>query len=306
MAWLYLMMATKNGPPRALPSVVQTRKWRKAPTRHALSGEQAGQHLDASDDHVVKVGVADHRGDHPGEYDLTDRIPRRGHEPGYQPHQPAGQEAAQQDDVPGMLGHGSGNFAKDAAIDDPESRSDQDSEPGEGGRTDEVGGVDHNPGPGQLGDGRLAVQDRQDRQGGLLGEQLRAADHHENETHGVHVRYQHLDDGRRQRALDLGPHDGHEEEAEADIEARRNAGKEQTKDRTPDGNPALRDFMPQDLFGPLLGVPLVRLFVLKVGAHARAPIRAAGSRGIKAAGLPAVPLEGKRYTRRVPYAGCIS
>ena len=181
--------------------------------------------------------------------------------------------------IPRVRSQGRGDLSKNGRVDDPKRWADQDGEPRENGRPDQVGDINHGPGPNQLRHRGLAVEDRQHGQSGLLGEQLRAAENHEDETNRIHVGEEQRNDRPGQHTLNLCFRDCDEKEAEADVKASGKAGEKKTTDRAADGDPPLLDFMLEDLPSRrgFLGLQLHARSLPQVRAHADASSREAVS-----------------------------
>src|SRR5208337_3909270 len=119
----------------------------------------------------------------------------------------------------------------------------------------------------------LAVEDRQHSQSGLLGEQLRAAENHEDETNRIHVGEEQRNDRPGQHTINLCFRDCDEKEAEANVKACGKAGEKKPTDRAVDGDPSLLDFMLEDLRRGFFGLQLRARSLSQVRAHADASSR---------------------------------
>jgi hypothetical protein len=100
-----------------------------------------------------------------------------------------------------------------------------------------------------LADRRPAAKERQDGKRRLLGEQFRSAAHDEDKPDGLHIRDEEPDDRFGKNILLLSHDDGHQDDAEADVQARRQARYEQSADRPMQSVHAFLDLDSQDFAG---------------------------------------------------------
>ena len=183
--------------------------------------EQPEQHLDVARDRVREVQEPDRPGDDQHEEDPGGRILGRRHKPRQQPHQPPGEDAADEQPREVVVDELQGDRLEGLGVDDAELRHQQDHEQGEEQPADEVPDVHQSPEPTQLFERRLPVEDRDHGQRRVFGEQLRAAEDDEHEADGVDARQQQLGREIAETPGRERQHHRHHQWAEPDVEPRR-------------------------------------------------------------------------------------
>jgi hypothetical protein len=126
----YFNTATKTTPPIELPRVAHSKKMSKIGQADPLTGQQSDQHLDRPGDRMVQVDKPDRARHQQNDYDLADRIPAGGDQPGEQPHQPAGQHAGKQDGPPRVVDQAGADRPQRLWFDHPQAMADDDDQPG--------------------------------------------------------------------------------------------------------------------------------------------------------------------------------